>query len=173
MGNFSINYVRTGNYNLYAWVPGFIGDYRNEVSITITPGLISICSSFNTSIILKHANIWAMWLTGSDIDMGEIVYVPPRDGPTLWEIGVPDRSAAEYYVPDPDPKYINKLYVNHPDKLVYTCIILFLCVFLYLFHLAFSLNFVTLSKWQCVCCKISFYAPRSVDKIDIMNPFHE
>jgi len=35
----------------------------------------------------------------------------------LWEIGIPDRSAAEFYVPDPNPKYINKLYVNHPDKL--------------------------------------------------------
>ncbi|KAI3465171.1 hypothetical protein Pfo_021834 [Paulownia fortunei] len=90
MGYFSINYVRTGNYSLYACVPGFIGDYRNEVAITITPG--------------------------SEIDMGEIVYEPPRDGPTLWEIGIPDRSAAEYYVPDPDPKYINKLYVNHPDR---------------------------------------------------------
>ena len=49
--------------------------------------------------------------------MGELVYEPPRDGPTLWEIGVPDRSAAEFYVPDPNPNYINKLYVNHPDRL--------------------------------------------------------
>ncbi|KAL6572548.1 hypothetical protein OROMI_013506 [Orobanche minor] len=90
MGYFSINYVRTGDYNLYAFVPGFVGDYRNQVVITITPGC--------------------------EIEMGEIVYKPPRDGPTLWEIGIPDRSAAEYYVPDPDPKYINKLYVNHPDR---------------------------------------------------------
>ena len=56
---------------------------------------------------------------GCDINVGEIVFEPPRDGPTLWEIGIPDRSAAEYYVPDPSPKYINKLYVNHPDKLVH------------------------------------------------------
>ncbi|KAL6574163.1 hypothetical protein OROHE_001067 [Orobanche hederae] len=90
MGYFSINYVRTGDYNLYAFVPGFVGDYRNQVVITVTPGC--------------------------EIEMGEIVYKPPRDGPTLWEIGIPDRSAAEYYVPDPDPKYINKLYVNHPDR---------------------------------------------------------
>lgn len=57
-------------------------------------------------------------ITGCDIDIGDLVYEPPRDGPTLWEIGIPDRSAAEFYVPDPNPKYINKLYVNHPDKLV-------------------------------------------------------
>ncbi|KAL8494755.1 hypothetical protein ACS0TY_025558 [Phlomoides rotata] len=90
MGYFSINNVRTGNYNLYAWVPGFIGDYRNEAAITITPGC--------------------------QIEVGEIVYKPPRDGPTLWEIGVPDRTAAEFYAPDPDPKYTNKLYINHPDR---------------------------------------------------------
>ncbi|KAL3830381.1 hypothetical protein ACJIZ3_019183 [Penstemon smallii] len=90
MGYFSINNICTGTYNLYAWVPGFIGDYRNEVSITIT--------------------------SGCNIEMGDIVYEAPRDGPTLWEIGIPDRSAAEYYVPDPDPKYVNKLYINHPDK---------------------------------------------------------
>lgn len=49
--------------------------------------------------------------------MGNFVYEPPRDGPTLWEIGIPDRSAAEFYVPDPDPKHINRLFVNHPDRL--------------------------------------------------------
>ncbi|XP_058081208.1 probable rhamnogalacturonate lyase B isoform X2 [Magnolia sinica] len=89
-GFFSINDIRIGDYNLYAWVPGFIGDYRNDGTITITEGC--------------------------DIDLGDLVYQPPRDGPTLWEIGVPDRSAAEFYVPDPNPIYVNKLYINHPDK---------------------------------------------------------
>ncbi|KAK1552484.1 hypothetical protein Q3G72_018004 [Acer saccharum] len=89
-GYFSINDIRAGDYNVYAWVPGFIGDYCNDSVITITEGC--------------------------DIDLGDLVFEPPRDGPTLWEIGVPDRSAAEFYVPDPDPKYINTLYVNHPDK---------------------------------------------------------
>ncbi|GER47815.1 rhamnogalacturonate lyase family protein, partial [Striga asiatica] len=51
-----------------------------------------------------------------NIDVGELVYDAPRDGPTLWEIGIPDRTAQEYFVPDPNPKYINKLYVNHPDR---------------------------------------------------------
>lgn len=89
-GYFSIKNVRTGDYNLYAWVPGFIGDYRHDALITISPG--------------------------SCIEMGNFVYEPPRDGPTLWEIGIPDRSAAEFYVPDPDPKHINRLFVNHPDR---------------------------------------------------------
>ncbi|CAN1288806.1 Rhamnogalacturonate lyase [Linum perenne] len=49
---------------------------------------------------------------GSDMDMGDVVYQPLRDGPTLWEIGFPDRSAAGFYVPEPDPVYANKLIVD-------------------------------------------------------------
>jgi len=45
--------------------------------------------------------------------MGDVVYEPPRDGPTLWDIGVPDRTAAEFYIPDTNPKYINRLFLNH------------------------------------------------------------
>ncbi|XP_020113077.1 probable rhamnogalacturonate lyase B isoform X2 [Ananas comosus] len=89
-GYFFISNILTGDYNLYAWVPGFIGDYKYETTITISSGDV--------------------------IDLGDLVYNPPRDGPTLWEIGIPDRSAAEFYVPDPNPKYINRLYVNHPDR---------------------------------------------------------
>ncbi|KAK1301046.1 hypothetical protein QJS10_CPB13g00281 [Acorus calamus] len=89
-GSFSIANVRSGDYNLYAWVPDFIGDYKYDATITIIPG--------------------------SDVQLGDLVYEPPRDGPTLWEIGIPDRSAAEFFVPDPNPMYINKLYINHPDR---------------------------------------------------------
>ncbi|GMJ02531.1 hypothetical protein like AT1G09890 [Hibiscus trionum] len=89
-GYFCINHIRTGDYNLYAFVPGFIGDYRYDVIITPSAGY--------------------------DIYLGDLVYEPPRDGPTLWEIGVPDRTAREFYVPDPSPMLINRLYVNHPDR---------------------------------------------------------
>ncbi|KAK7282912.1 hypothetical protein RIF29_12030 [Crotalaria pallida] len=89
-GYFSIINIRPGSYNLYSWVTGYIGDYRYDHVINIT--------------------------SGSEINLCELVYEPPRDGPTLWEIGIPDRSAAEFYIPDPNPKYINKLYVNHPDR---------------------------------------------------------
>lgn len=40
-GYFVINNVVPGDYNLYAWVPGYIGDYRYNATITITPGKIS------------------------------------------------------------------------------------------------------------------------------------
>ncbi|XP_065874912.1 uncharacterized protein [Euphorbia lathyris] len=86
-GNFFIKNVRPGNYSLYAWVPGVIGDYKYNFDITITPG--------------------------SRLRLGSLVYVPPRNGPTLWNIGFPDRSAAEFYVPDAYPTLMNKLYTNH------------------------------------------------------------
>ena len=40
------------------------------------------------------------------------MYSPPRNGPTLWEIGIPDRSAAEFHVPAPYPTLMNNLYKN-------------------------------------------------------------
>ena len=53
---------------------------------------------------------------GSQIDLGDLLYEPLRDGPTLWEIGVPDRTAAEFFVPDPNPEYVNKLYLQGRDR---------------------------------------------------------
>ncbi|XP_051220497.1 uncharacterized protein [Lolium perenne] len=89
-GEFSIDNVRAGDYNLYAWVPGVLGDYMHTTRVTVTPG--------------------------KKINLGDLVFEPPRSGPTLWEIGVPDRSAAEMFIPDTDPKYpTNKLFLNN-DK---------------------------------------------------------
>ncbi|KAK2392482.1 Rhamnogalacturonate lyase family protein [Trifolium repens] len=46
--------------------------------------------------------------SGCEINVGELVYEPARDAPTLWEIGIPDRTAAEFYVPDPNTLYLHK-----------------------------------------------------------------
>ncbi|TKW25456.1 hypothetical protein SEVIR_3G121000v4 [Setaria viridis] len=85
-GSFSIGDVREGVYNLYAWVPGILGDYMHTFPVTVTPA--------------------------GGVDVGNLVFEPPRSGPTLWEIGVPDRSAAEFYVPDPDPRYSSRLFLT-------------------------------------------------------------
>ncbi|XP_014519713.1 probable rhamnogalacturonate lyase B [Vigna radiata var. radiata] len=86
-GHFLIENVVPGDYKLYAWVPGFIGDYIYPTKISIRPG--------------------------GNIKLDSLVYYPPRNGPTLWEIGIPDRSAAEFYVPNPNPGFRNKLYPNN------------------------------------------------------------
>ena len=54
---------------------------------------------------------------GSNTRLSNLVYEPPRNGPTLWEIGVADRVAAEFFVPDPNPSLVNHLYKSF-DKLV-------------------------------------------------------
>lgn len=56
---------------------------------------------------------------GSEVKLDVLVYEPPRHGPTLWEIGIPDRTAGEFNIPDPYPTLMNRLYNdNHLEKLV-------------------------------------------------------
>lgn len=38
MGHYTISGVRAGTYNLYAWVPGVIGDFKHDTNIEIRPG---------------------------------------------------------------------------------------------------------------------------------------
>ncbi|KAF9593518.1 hypothetical protein IFM89_024011 [Coptis chinensis] len=89
-GAFSINNVIPGIYGLHGWVPGFVGNYLDK----------------------KLVNISA----GSETELGNVIYLPTRDGPTVWEIGFPDRTATGFYVPDVNPMYINKLFINSPEK---------------------------------------------------------
>ncbi|XP_060184761.1 uncharacterized protein LOC132614352 [Lycium barbarum] len=89
-GHFKITGVIPGTYNLYAWVPGVIGDYKHNLNFTITQGC--------------------------EFNLGRLVYNPPRNGPTLWEIGIPDRTAAEFFVPDPLPSLSNHVLINIVQK---------------------------------------------------------
>ncbi|XVF59126.1 hypothetical protein PTKIN_Ptkin07bG0250300 [Pterospermum kingtungense] len=89
-GRFNIKNVRPGDYNLYAWVHGFIGNYKLHLNITIQPG--------------------------NKISLGTLIYDPPRNGPTLWEIGIPDRTAAEFFIPEPDPSLVNSICFHDADK---------------------------------------------------------
>ncbi|CAN1850876.1 Rhamnogalacturonate lyase [Linum perenne] len=52
----------------------------------------------------KHSQLIAV-KPGQEIKLGRVTFKSPRVGPTIWEIGIPDRSANEFFVPDPDPKY--------------------------------------------------------------------
>ncbi|KAL6338972.1 hypothetical protein AAG906_024123 [Vitis piasezkii] len=87
-GNFFIKAVLPGAYNLHAWVSGVMGNYMYEATVTVTPGSVT--------------------------KLPPLVFKPPRDGPTLWEIGIPNRHAAEFYVPNVT-KNINTLYLEQ-DK---------------------------------------------------------
>ncbi|KAM3338420.1 hypothetical protein P3S68_030506 [Capsicum galapagoense] len=68
-----------GSWQIENKVPGFIGDYKYKDCIYINPG--------------------------SRTRLYTLVFNPPRSGPTLWEIGIPDRTAAEFFIPNPQPKF--------------------------------------------------------------------
>lgn len=51
-------------------------------------------------------------IAGGKVELGILRYGPPRQGPTLWEIGIPDRTAAEFYVPNPYATLLNSLYTT-------------------------------------------------------------
>ncbi|KAJ4703895.1 Rhamnogalacturonate lyase [Melia azedarach] len=89
-GNFTIKDVVPGVYALHGWVLGFIGDYLDKALVSIS--------------------------AGSQTELGNLIYVPLRNGPTVWEIGYPDRTAFGYYVPDVNPMYVNKLFLNSQEK---------------------------------------------------------
>lgn len=67
-GSFRLPSVRDGSYTLHAFQAGVLGEFsRADVAVS------------------------------SDADLGEMEWVPEREGPTVWEIGIPDRSAAEFF----------------------------------------------------------------------------
>lgn len=68
-GNFSIPNIRIGKYTLYAFADGILGEFK-KTDITISQG--------------------------SSTNIGKLKWTPVRYGKQLWEIGIPDRSAAEF-----------------------------------------------------------------------------
>lgn len=69
--------------------------------------------------LVYYNNVYIYIHVGGIIKLNSLVYYPPRNGPTLWAIGIPDRSAHEFYVPDAYANLTNKLYVNDfEDRLV-------------------------------------------------------
>jgi len=68
-GTFSLIGVRPGTYVMRAFADGVLGEFELP-GVRIAAGAVK--------------------------DLGEINWRPERAGPTLWEIGIPDRSAAEF-----------------------------------------------------------------------------
>ncbi|MEO7101579.1 MAG: polysaccharide lyase family protein [Luteolibacter sp.] len=68
-GTFSLSGIRPGTYELNAFADGVLGEFVKP-NITIRPADVG--------------------------KFGEQRWTPERAGPTLWEIGIPDRSAAEF-----------------------------------------------------------------------------
>lgn len=69
-GNFTIPHILPGTYNIYAFGPAAAGQMTKTAYVTVT--------------------------AGTTINLGDVIWVPTRIGKTIWEIGIPDRSAQEF-----------------------------------------------------------------------------
>ena len=72
-GKFSIANVRPGTYQLHAIADGVLGEYQ-RVDVTVGEG--------------------------GRVDLGKLAWKPVRYGKQIWEIGVPNRSGAEFFKGD-------------------------------------------------------------------------
>lgn len=66
---FSLTGVRPGSYVLHVFADGIAGEFER-------PGVTLAA--------------------GTTVNLGDVHWTPERAGPTLWQIGIPDRSAAEF-----------------------------------------------------------------------------
>jgi rhamnogalacturonan endolyase len=73
-GSFTIPNVRPGTYQLHAVADGVLGAYDATATITITPG--------------------------QKIDLGTIEWKPVHYGQQIFQVGIPNRSAKEFYKGD-------------------------------------------------------------------------
>ncbi|HTV40774.1 MAG TPA: polysaccharide lyase family protein, partial [Candidatus Sulfotelmatobacter sp.] len=94
-GNFSIPNVRPGQYTLHAIADGILGEY-----------------------VVSNVVVSA----GGVLNLGSLVWQPVRYGRQLWDIGIPNRSAREFF--KGDDYYHWGWYVQYPrffpDDVTYT-----------------------------------------------------
>jgi autotransporter-associated beta strand protein len=86
-GNFSISNVIAGtNYTLFAFGPGATGTFQSQPLSGTSFSSLSIASPpFSVTVTAGATN-----------NLGTVTWAPARVGPTVWQIGVPDRSAHEF-----------------------------------------------------------------------------
>lgn len=78
-GKFTITKIRPGTYTLHAYADGVMGSFA-KTQITVKPG--------------------------ETLNLGKLVWKPVRYGRQVWQIGYPDRSAAEFFKGDPADSWL-------------------------------------------------------------------
>jgi rhamnogalacturonan endolyase len=87
-GNFSIPNVLAGsNYTLYAFGAGAPGTYMSQAQTGGSPPLIIATPSTPFSVTVTG---------GATTALGTVTWTPTRYGPTVFEIGYPDRTARKF-----------------------------------------------------------------------------
>ncbi len=86
-GEFHIDHARPGEYVLYAFTDGVLGDFAH------------------TGVVVR---------AGVTNDLGTLTWVPRRYGRPLWQIGIPNRSAEEFRHGDHYWQW--GLYLRYPEE---------------------------------------------------------
>ena len=96
-GRFTLTNVRPGTYTLHAFADGVLGEFA-QTNITIE--------------------------AGKNVDLGQLVWKPVRNGRQVWEIGVPNRNASEFLKGDGDNYWLwgwpLRYSLLFPNDLTYT-----------------------------------------------------
>ncbi|MDR1673142.1 MAG: hypothetical protein LBS09_06760 [Bacteroidales bacterium] len=94
-GTFEIPDVRAGTYTLHAIADGILGEYTQA------------------NVVVE---------TGKPLDLGAISWKPVRKGKQLWDIGIPNRNASEFFKAEEfkDPEISLKYATLFPEDITYT-----------------------------------------------------
>ncbi len=94
-GTFEIENVRPGEYSLYAFTDGVLGEF------------------LKTDIVINK---------GKTLDLGNLTWTPVRNGEHVWEIGIPNRNSSEFFMGDHynDPETPIKYAELFPNDVNYT-----------------------------------------------------
>jgi len=86
-GNFTIpNVIASANYTLFAFGPGAIGTFQSQSLTGTALSTVNVpATPFSVTVVAGATN-----------NLGNVTWTPARVGPTVWEIGVPDRTAKEF-----------------------------------------------------------------------------
>ncbi len=87
-GNFTIpNVIAGANYTLYAFGPGAAGTFQSQAQ---TGG------GAPNSVDIPAAPFSVTVIAGTTNSLGTVTWTPTRVGPTVFEIGYPDRTSAKF-----------------------------------------------------------------------------
>ena len=87
-GNFTIpNVIATNNYTLYAFGPGANGTFMSQNQTGGNPPVLFNLPASQFSVTVT---------SGATNNLGTVTWTPARIGPTVFEIGYPDRTAKKF-----------------------------------------------------------------------------
>ncbi|OAM89923.1 polysaccharide lyase family protein [Termitidicoccus mucosus] len=94
-GTFAIPNVRPGRYTLRAFADGVLGEFA-QTGVTVEPG--------------------------KPLDLGALIWTPVRRGRQLWDIGIPNRNASEFFMAGEhdDPEISLRYATLFPGDIRYT-----------------------------------------------------